>query len=400
MITEAIPATNLLPADENARLIALRRDLHTHPELAFQEHRTSRIVTERLQAAGLEVSVGVGAPTALVATLRGTNSVAQPRTVLLRADMDALPILEATDLPFASTEAGKMHACGHDGHTAVMVTVAERLAARRAEFGGTLAFAFQPAEEIGEGAMKMVEAGVLTGVDAVLGLHLFSTVTAQHVAVSPGSVFAATNFFTLTVTGRGGHGAMPHETIDSVLAAAEIVCAVQRIVSREISPLVPAVVTIGSIQGGSAPNIIPNEVVLRGTVRTFDQALHARILQRIEEIAAATAAAAGATVHMETASFMTPVVNDETVAEIVRATATTVVGAERVIAQKPTMGGDDVGAFLQRVPGCYFVVGAQRADRPLRPHHHPEFDVDEEALAVGVRVLEESALRLLGSGAL
>lgn len=382
-----------LSSDQIARMIGLRRDLHAHPELSFQEVRTSAIVAEHLRGLGIDVQQQVGAATAVVGTLHGAQA---GRTVMLRADIDALPIAERTGLPFTSTHDGVMHACGHDGHTAVMLMVAERLAARRAGLAGCIKFFFQPAEEVGAGAMKMLEhPHLLDGIDAAIGLHLVSTITSGVVGVSAGPVFAAANFFALTVIGRGGHGAFPEETIDPILVAAEVVSAVQRIVSREVSALTSVVVSFGSIMGGTAPNIIPGDVILRGTVRTFDTALHQHILERIHEIARATAQAAGASVTFEYTRMLWPVVNDVAVTEVVRDAALGVVGHERVAVQQPIMGGDDMGEFLRLVPGCYFIVGAQRADRPRRPHHHPEFDVDEQAFDVAVRVLEGAAIRLL-----
>lgn len=378
-------------------LKALRRDLHAHPELAFQEERTAGIAEARLRAAGLEVRTGL-ARTGVVGILRGGRP---GRTVLVRADMDALPIQEASEAPYRSQIPGCMHACGHDGHTAIAVVLAEILSERRAEMAGTLVFVFQPAEETTSGALPMIEAGVMDDptADAVVGLHLWNDLPVGTVAISPGPVFGSVDEIVISIEGRGGHGAIPHQAVDPIVAAAHAVTTLQTIVSRETAPLDTAVVTIGTIHAGTAFNIIPDRVEMRGTIRAFSGEIRERTLRRVEEIVAGVAGAVRCGAKVANRFGCPPAVNDAAVASVVREVATGVVTGDRVVDQKPTTGGDDMAYFLQRAPGCYFAVGSHNRDRGLdAPHHNPRFDFDEEALVIGAKVLGGSALRLLESG--
>lgn len=375
-------------------LVALRRDLHAHPELAFQEERTAGIVEARLKSAGLEVRTGL-ARTGVVGVLRGGRP---GRTVLIRADMDALPIQEASEAPYRSRIPGCMHACGHDGHTAIAVVLAEILSERRAEMAGTLVFAFQPAEEITSGALPMIEAGVMDApaVDAVVGLHLWNDLPVGTVALSPGPVFGSVDEIMISIEGRGGHGAIPHQAVDPIVAAAHAVTALQAIVSRETAPLDAAVVTIGTIHAGTAFNIIPDRVEMRGTVRAFTEEIRERTLRRVEEIVVGVAGAVRCGAKVTSRFGCPPVVNDAAVTAVVRDVAATVVAGERVVALKPTTGSDDVAYFLRRAPGCYFAVGSNNHDRGLdAAHHNPRFDIDEDALVIGAKVMGGAALRLL-----
>jgi amidohydrolase len=377
-----------------ADLVGLRRDLHAHPELAFQEERTAGIVAGRLRAAGLEVRTGV-AHTGVVGILRGGRL---GPAVLLRADMDALPIEEANETPYRSRTPGVMHACGHDGHTAVALIVAEGLAAMRADLAGTVVVAFQPAEEIAAGARPMLEAGVMDSprVDAVVGLHLWNDLPTGIVGVRAGPAFASMDEIVLAVEGRGGHGAIPHQAADPIVAAAQIVGALQTVVSRDVAPLDAAVVTIGAIHAGTAFNVIPDRVEMRGTVRAFSDEVRARTLRRVEEIATGVAGAMRTRATLTVRVGCPAVVNDAAVAERVRRAAEHVVGPAAVIEMTPTTGSDDVAYFLQRAPGCYFVVGSQNRARGLDgPHHNPRFDFDEEALLIGAKTLGGAALALL-----
>ncbi|MBM3470541.1 MAG: amidohydrolase [Armatimonadetes bacterium] len=375
-------------------LVTLRRDLHAHPELAFQEERTAGIVEARLRAAGLEVRTGL-AQTGVVGILRGGMP---GRTVLVRADMDGLPIQEASEVPYRSRIPGCMHACGHDGHTAIAVILAEILSGRRAEMAGTLVFAFQPAEEITSGALPMIEAGVMDAppVDAVVGLHLWNDLPVGTVALSPGPVFGSVDEIMISVEGRGGHGAIPHQAVDPIVAAAHAVTALQTIVSRETAPLDAVVVTVGTIHAGTAFNIIPDRVEMRGTVRAFTGEIRERTLRRVEEMVAAVARAVRCEATVTSRFGCPPAVNDPAVTAIVREVAATVVAGEHVVDLRPTTGSDDVAYFLQRAPGCYFAVGSHNRDRGLdAAHHNPRFDFDEEALVIGAKVLGGAALRLL-----
>ena len=379
-------------------LVATRRDLHRHPELGFQETRTAGLIAARLRSIpGVEaVREGVGV-TGVTALIRGAHP---GPTILLRADIDALPIHEATGAPYASTRAGVMHACGHDGHTAILLAVARVLTGHRDRLRGNVFLVFQPAEEILTGAQAMLDAGVLdlaeAPVVATLGLHLANWLPVGTVGVREGPSFAAVDRIEIRIIGRGGHGAQPQLTVDPVLAAAEAVVSLQRVVSREISPLEPVVLSICQIEGGTAFNIIPEEVRLVGTVRTFDDAVRRSVAERIDRILAGVAAAAGGHHELRVESGPPAVVNDPAVCALVRAMALPVVGAERVIVSERTMGGDDVALFLNRAPGCYFLVGTRDPSRGFdAPHHHPRFDIAEEALATAATILADSALQYL-----
>src|SRR3954468_2578189 len=356
---------------ETELLIRTRRDLHMHPELGFQEHRTAGIAAGRLRAAGYEVRTGI-AETGVVGTLRG--GAGDGPTLLLRADMDALPIVEETSHGFASTVDGKMHACGHDAHTAIGLAVAERLAASRERWGGTVKYVFQPAEEGGQGALRMIEQGVLDGVDRALGLHVWTGLPSGVVGVTPGPFMASAGEFEITIQGRGGHGAMPEQTVDAVLIGSQVVVALQSIVSRNVSPLDSAVVTVSSFQAGKAFNVISDTARLLGTVRAFDVDACDELPRRIERIVAGVCQAMGATYDFRYQQDTPPTVNDAAMAEVVRAAATETVGAERVRfgPEGRTMAAEDFGEFLLRVPGCYFFVGAMSEPHgAIHPHHSP-----------------------------
>ena len=369
---------------ELARLVETRRDLHRHPELAFQETRTARVVAERLEAAGLSPRRGVG----------GTGVAADPRgpaggRILLRADMDALPLTEESDAPYASATPGVMHACGHDGHVAIALTTAERLAADPA--AGHFRFLFQPAEEGAGGAVACASDGILEGVSAAFGLHLWNQLPVGRVGVNRGALLAAVDEFTIDVTGPGGHGASPHETYDTILGAARIVDALQSVVAREISPLDAAVVTVGSIHGGSAFNIIPSLVRLTGTARSFSDTAWRALPEKITRIARGTAEAAGVSASVDYKRVNRATINDSAMAEMVIETAGRLLGPENVDPETRTLGGEDMSVFLDRVPGCFFFVGSAPEGRH-RAHHSPRFDIDERALPIGVRLLEAVAL--------
>lgn len=381
---------------EHDLLLRTRRDLHRHPELGFQEHRTAGIVAERLRAAGYEVQTGV-AETGVVGTLHG--GAGEGPTLLLRADMDALPIEEECTHEFTSTHAGVMHACGHDAHVAIGLAVAERLARTRDEWGGTVRYVFQPAEEGGGGALRMVEEGVLEGVDAALGLHVWLGIESGVVGVVPGPFMASAGTFEITLRGRGGHGALPHETIDAVLVGSQVVVALQSIVSRNVSPLESAVVSVATFQAGTAQNVIADTARLTGTVRAFDVDACAELPRRIERVVAGVCSALGAEYSFDYVQDTPPTINDPALADAVRLAALEVVGAGRVRTDPDvrTMASEDFGEFLLRVPGCYFFVGARNEERgAIHPHHSPRFDICEDALPVAVDVLERAARRVLG----
>jgi amidohydrolase len=375
-------------------LVATRRDLHRHPELAFQEHRTAGIAAERLRAAGFEVRTGVGR-TGVVGEMEGAG---EGPVLLLRADMDALPITEETDHEYVSTLPGAMHACGHDAHVAIALAVAERLARRRGEWSGTLRCVFQPAEEVGNGARAMIEEGVLDGVDAALGLHVWSGLPSGELGVVPGPLMASAASFEAHVRGRGGHGAMPQETVDPVYLATLIVQAWQGLVSRFTSPLDAAVITVTTVQAGEAYNVIPQSAMLRGTVRTFDADLMRELEARMTALGEGICGAWDANFELALEVNTPPTVNDPRITEVVRLAAVEVAGADTVRTGPDvrTMGAEDFGEFLLRVPGCFFFVGAgSEKAGAVHPHHSPRFEICEECLPLGVEVMERAALALL-----
>jgi amidohydrolase len=290
-----------------------------------------------------------------------------------------------------------MHACGHDGHTAILLTVAGVLSELKGQLDGEVLFVFQPAEEIGIGAPAMLEDGALDGrkPDAVYGLHLWSSLPAGQIGVRDGPLFANTDQFELTIKGSGGHGAMPHQAVDPIVVAAQVVLALQTLVSRETAPLEPSVLTVGSIHGGTAFNIIPPEVQLVGTVRTFTDELQAQMEQRIEALAAGVTRGMRAEYAYRYTRCCPAVVNDPGGSQLAREVAAELYGAERVVLPSQTMGGDDMSYFLREGPGSYLLVGAGRPDGRSAPHHHPRFDLDESSLPVGAELLAELAVRVL-----
>jgi amidohydrolase len=368
-------------------VVALRRDFHEHPELGYEETRSADIVARRLEALGFEVRRGVG-KTGVVATLEnGTGP-----TILVRADMDALPIAEQNEWAWKSSSPGKMHACGHDCHMAIGLSVARLLSETR-DWNGTLKMMFQPAEEGGNGAGRMIEDGLLDAApDAALALHVWSDVAAGQVAITSGAAMASADVFSARIAGRGGHGAIPQQTIDPVVVAAHVVTALQSIVSRSVDPLRPAVLTVGSIKAGEAFNVIPDEAVLTGTVRAFDEETRALVERRAREVIETLPLAWGARGEFEYERGYPPTVNDERVTEIVRDAVAEEIGAPNVVEWTPTMGAEDMSLVLERVPGCYFFVGGRNESiGAVYPHHHPKFNVDEECLLVGARAMAAAA---------
>jgi len=365
-------------------LLDLRRDLHRHPELAWQESRTAAKVRAFLEGSKLELRTVGG--TGVLAVARGGSGP----TVLLRVDMDALPLQEQNDVPYASQMPGVMHACGHDGHTAMGAGAARALAARA--LGGEVRFLFQPAEEGEGGAQAVVKDGALDGVDVVVGIHLWNELEVGTLGVKAGPLMAAVDRLEITVRGKGGHGGKPHRAADPVVAAAHVVTALQSIVSREVSPLDSAVVTIGAIHGGQAFNVIPDVVTLLGTIRTFDPDLRRTMRDRVTRIASGVAEALGCRAEVALSHGNPAVINDPKVAALAQRAAARVVGAERVVEPVPTMGGEDMAVYFERAPGCFVFVGSANAAKGLdHDHHNPRFDFDEDALAIGCEFLVQAA---------
>lgn len=379
---------------------ALRRDFHQNPELGFQEARTAGVVAETLTRLGLEVRRGVG-QTGVVALLEGTKALAgveRRPVVMLRFDMDALPIQEETGAEYASRIPGVMHACGHDGHVAIGLTVARLLVERRAELRGTVKFVFQPAEEGAGGAKAMVEAGVLENPrpDYALGLHLWNEKPVGWLGAMEGPLMAAAEKFNLRLRGRGGHGATPHLTIDPLVAAAHVITGLQSIVSRNVPPLKTAVISVGAVHGGQAFNVIPQEVELQGTIRTFEPGVRDLVLVRFCQVVETVAAAYGCKAEIDLQSITPAVINDSEVTGLVQAVAESLFSQMTLDRHCPTMGSEDMAYFLQEVPGCFFFVGSANPARGLdAPHHHPRFDIDESALPIAVAWMAAAVQQLL-----
>lgn len=375
------------------QLVAWRRDFHQHPELGFQETRTATIVADHLRGLGLEVSTGVG-KTGVVAVIEGENIPEDAPTVLVRVDMDALPIHEATGLPFASQNPGVMHACGHDGHTAIGMGVAQLLVNYRDQLAGRVKLVFQPAEEGLGGASAMVNDGVMQDPkpSASFGLHLWSRLPLNQTVVQSGPLWANAGLFELTVKGRGGHGAMPHETVDATVVAAHIVVAWQSIVARIIDPAQTAVLTVGTFHSGDAGNVIAGSAKLTGTIRTFDPAVEALLKAKMQQVADGICQAYGATCELVHPISIPAVINSEEGAQVMRQVATAIVGEEMVAQITPMMVGEDVSEFLLRAPGCFILVGAAKPGDPdPSPHHNATFDFDERMLPTGVALLAGAA---------
>lgn len=379
---------------------AMRRDFHIHPELGFNEIRTGGIVAKELEALGIEVTKGVG-KTGVVGFLEGTKP---GPTILLRFDMDALPITEDTGAEYASQNTGVMHACGHDGHTAIGLTVAKILNQHKNELAGNIKFCFQPSEEgtngeeIG-GALMMIRDGVLDGpkVDKTLSLHIWNDKPLGWIHVAKGPVMAGAELFMVKLTGKGGHGAAPETTIDPIACAAQIVTALQTIVSRNIPPLKPAVVSVTSLHSGTAFNIIPQTAEIWGTIRTFDPDVRKLVLERFDQIVRNIAASMNCEVEITIKQVTAPVINNSEVAESVFNSAQTLFPTTTIESNTYlTMGAEDMGYMQEKVDGCYFFVGSANNEKNLNyNHHHPKFDFDEQALINGVALMSAAAADLL-----
>lgn len=373
-------------------IVEVRRALHKIPEVAFCEEKTSGFVAERLMELGLEVKTGL-ARWGVTGLLRGRSP---GPTVMLRADMDALPIQEETGLEFASSYPGVMHACGHDGNMAMVLGAAKVLSGLKDLLKGNVKFVFQPAEEGACGAKPMIEEGVMEEprVQWALGCHLWPNLPEGTVGVKAGPLMAAMDRFDIRILGKGGHGAMPHLCVDALEVGTQVVGALQRIVSRKMNPLEPSVVTVGSFHSGTAFNVIPQEAQLSGTTRTFNREIWKAWPQRLERVIKGVCDAMGAGYELRYTQGCPPLVNDPEVAQRVRSCATSVVGPENVMEPQPTMGGEDMSYFLERVPGCYYFLGVGREG--AMPVHNPRFDFNEEVLLIGAELHCKVVLDLMG----
>jgi len=372
----------------------LRRDFHRHPELGFKEVRTANIVARELTNLGMEVKTGVG-ETGVVALLEGKT---QGPTVLIRFDMDALPIQEETAAEYASVNQGVMHACGHDGHVAIGLTVARILNKHREEFKGTVKLMFQPAEEGLGGAEKMIADGLLQNPipDVSLALHVWNEKPVGWVGIVSGPVMAAADTFQIKIIGKGGHGAVPNLCNDPVLAASQVINLLQGIVSRNVSPLKSAVVTVASIHGGDAFNVIPPEVVLKGTIRTFESTVRDMVIMKIQQIAHDVTHALDCESKTEIKPITPAVENHSDITQRVQHVASELLSGDQLDFKTITMGSEDMAFVLQQVPGCYFFIGSANKGLNLdASHHHPKFDFDETILPKAVGLMVASTLEFL-----
>jgi amidohydrolase len=376
--------------DLEAEMIARRRDFHQHPELGFQEYRTAEIVATELNQLGLEVQTGIGL-TGVVGLLEGDRP---GPTILMRFDMDALPIQETNTTDYISRSAGVMHACGHDGHTSIGLAVAKMFVPLRKELIGTLKFVFQPAEEGLGGAAAMVKDGVMhdPSPERSLSLHIWNDKPLGWVGATNGACMSASERFTITLQGKGGHGASPFLTKDPVAAAAQIITALNTIVARNVNALDSAVVSVTAVKAGEAFNVIPDVAELRGTIRTFRPEVREVVLRRVQEITEGIAKAMDCPATIEFKSITPAVVNEFEMAGSVRAVAARLPGVTNVVDDERTMGSEDMALMMNTVPGCYFFVGSANPEKELDfPHHHPRFDFDERVLVQGAALMASAA---------
>ena len=380
-----------LVLDHEKQFIDLRRDLHGIPEVACTEKKTSAYVADYLKQLELVVETGIATH-----GIVGQLETGRPGpTVMIRADMDALPLQEETGLAFASRHEGVMHACGHDAHMAMVLGAATVLSKLKDQIAGTIKFVFQPAEEGPGGAKPMIEAGVMENprVDYAIGCHLWPEVEEGKVGIRNGCFMAAMNRFDVEIIGKGGHGAMPHVCVDALEVGTQVVNALQRIVSRQMDPLEPTVVTVGTFHSGTAFNIIPITAKLSGTARTFNEEIWRTWYERLDQIIGGVCDSMGAEYTLEIEEGYPPTINDNEISEIVRGCASEVVGPENIVVPEPTLGGEDMSFFLQKAKGCYYALGVGREATPSV--HNPKFDFNERVLAIGVETHCRAALELL-----
>jgi len=372
-----------------ARVVEWRRYLHRHPEVSYEEKETSAFAASRLESMGWKVRTGVGGY-GVVADLDGA---APGKRIALRADMDALPIQDAKTVEYASTVPGIMHACGHDGHTSALLGAAELLAETRSEWNGSIRLLFQPAEEIPPGgAQAMIRDGALEGVDEIYGIHLWSQFPVGTVQTVAGPIMAASDEFRITITGKGGHGGLPHNTIDALSIGSHFVVNVQSVISRNTDPIEPGVISVGSMHAGTTFNVIAEQCTLQGTVRSMSAETRMHLKRRIEEVLDYTCKMFGAEYDLNYIMGYPPVINHPEQTERVREIAGELFGSDAVVTCRPMMAGEDFSYYLERIPGCFLFVGAGN-DKITAPHHHPMFDIDERSLEMSVRLLYALATR-------
>lgn len=381
-----------LIASNESDMLSLRRHLHAHPEVSMEEFETTKTLAAKLDEIGIPYRLTK--PTGIIADIKGA---APGKTVLLRADMDALSVQQLNDVEYRSTEEGKMHACGHDTHVSMLMNAAYALNEVKDQFNGTVRLIFQPAEEIAEGAKLMVEQGAVEGVDNAFGIHIWTPGKVGKVSCPAGPSFAAADIVKVDFLGSGGHAAQPHMNIDAAIMAAQYVANVQSIVSREVDPMHPAVVTLGKMDVGTRFNVIAENAHIEGTVRTFDPATRDKVEECVKHYAEEIARMYGGTVKVEYTRMTEPVNNEERTANLVQQVAADVFGEEAVDNCPPTMGGEDFGYYMTKIPGAFATVGAGNPEKDTCwPHHSGRFNVDEEALKVGAELYAQYALAYLG----
>ena len=375
-------------------IIAIRRDIHKYPELGFDENRTSGLVAGHMKNLGLDVETGIG-KTGVIGNLKGNKG---GPTIGLRADMDALPIQETSDLPYSSVNEGVMHACGHDGHTAMLLGAATIIKQLQDKLNGNVRFIFQPAEEGDGGARYMIEDGCLDSVNEIYGIHLWNYQQYGEVGVKEGPILAAADVFSITIKGVGGHGAAPQGTVDAILVSAHLITALQSIVSRNTNPLESTVITIGQINGGHNFNVIADKIVLKGTARSYTEENRQLIKNRMKEIISGVEKTFSAEIDFTYSEGYPPTVNDKNTYDKLMKSAQKIVG-DKCGFPYLSMGGEDFSYYAERIPGCFFFVGSSPSNKKLRsvPHHCSHFDIDEEALLVGtntfVQLIEDLLIK-------
>ncbi|KAB7708261.1 amidohydrolase [Bacillus aerolatus] len=377
--------------------VKMRRHLHEHPELSFEEEETPKLIARFLKEIGVEVREGVGGR-GVVGVIRGGKP---GKTIALRADFDALPIQDLKEVPYRSKVPGKMHACGHDAHTATLLSVAKALQEKKDALNGNVVLIHQFAEElVPGGAQAMIKDGCLDGVDAIFGTHLWSTIPVGQAAFQPQAIMAAADHFDVKIIGRGGHGGLPHETIDPIVIGTNWVQMIQQIISRGVSPLDSAVISVGAIHGGDAFNIIPGELSIRGTVRTLRTDVQQMIERKMEALLRTLCEGTGATYVYQYIKGYPPVVNHADETNFVQACAEEVLGVSSCFVTEPLMVGEDFSYYLQQVPGTFFLTGAGNSEKNVvYPHHHPMFDIDEQAMLHAGKILASAAWKFLNEKA-
>lgn len=377
------------------KLIDLRRDFHQHPELGLQEVNTAKKVEGVLKGLGIETKMLVNG-TGVRGFLKGPKP---GKTIALRADMDALPIQEETDLPYQSQNKGVMHACGHDAHTAMLLGAAMILSEKKVELKGNVVFIFQPAEEIGAGAKAMAEGGVLKEVDRIFGLHVYSILPFGTLGYRPGPLMAAGDFFDVKITGRGGHGAQPHLTVDPIVIATNAINAIQTIVSREVDPLESAVVSICKMEAGEAYNVIPEIATFGGTIRSHKPELREFVPKRVKEILDGVVLGMRGNYEFNLMNKFPATITDQQMTAFVVDVAKEILGEDKISMMKPLMGSEDFSFYLQKIPGTFAFLGVGNKEKGIiYPQHHPKYNIDEDILPIGTTLHVAVALEYLKGG--